>query len=60
MITLIHIDIRLESLVMEFNYNLLKPLALLLENQSITETAKQMSTSTSAVSRTLKTLARDI
>lgn len=56
MITLIHIDIRLESLVMEFNYNLLKPLALLLENQSITETAKQMSTSTSAVSRTLKTL----
>ncbi len=41
---------------MIFNYNLLKPLALLLETQSITETAKQMETSASAISRTLKTL----
>lgn len=41
---------------MAFNYNLLKPLALLLETQSIAETANQMSTSSSAVSRTLRTL----
>ncbi|HFD4652115.1 TPA: LysR family transcriptional regulator [Vibrio parahaemolyticus] len=41
---------------MIFNYNLLKPLALLLETKSITATANQMSTSASAVSRTLRSL----
>ncbi len=41
---------------MTFNYNLLKPLSLLLETQSIAETAKQMSTSSSAISRTLRNL----
>ena len=41
---------------MIFNYNLLKPLSLLLETKSITETAKQMSTSSSAISRTLRNL----
>uniref|UniRef100_Q0HVG3 Transcriptional regulator, LysR family n=1 Tax=Shewanella sp. (strain MR-7) TaxID=60481 RepID=Q0HVG3_SHESR len=41
---------------MRLNYNLLKPLSFLLETQSINDTATQLKTSSSAVSRTLKTL----
>ncbi|NVC96172.1 LysR family transcriptional regulator [Vibrio natriegens] len=41
---------------MIFNYNLLKPLSLLLETRSISDAAKQMSTSSSAISRTLRNL----
>ncbi len=42
--------------VMSFNYNLLKPLCSLLETRSINDTAVQLNTSASAVSRTLRNL----
>ncbi|KIF54348.1 LysR family transcriptional regulator [Vibrio owensii] len=41
---------------MSFNYNLLKPLCCLLETRSINNTAIQLNTSASAVSRTLRSL----